>query len=60
MLIKLTRLPNGMPCLFLGKLKVYLTKWSGLDYDNLNSALYIDIGYVAVKWKKNYKGHFIT
>lgn len=59
-MFKLCRLPSGSPCLFLGKLKIYLTKcYWGLDIDNLNAALYIDFLWLRIRYKKNYNGHFI-
>lgn len=61
MLLKLCKLPSGSPCLFIGKLKIYLTKsWCRPYWDNLNSAYYLDIGCLRIKYKKDYRGHAIS
>jgi len=55
-MFKFCRLPNGSPCLFIAnKLKIYLTYWVGFDFDNLSEALYIDMGFIAIKYKKKHK-----
>lgn len=63
-MLKLTRLPNGMPAFYIGPkksfLKVYLTRYSGFSFDNLPGAIYLDLGYIAIKLKKNYVGHSIS
>lgn len=58
-MIKIVRLPSGSPAIFLGKLKIHLKKSWSLDYDNLNGAFYLEIGPIEIKYKKDYKGHFI-
>jgi hypothetical protein len=60
-MFKFCRLPSGSPCLFIAnKLKIYLTKnWLGFDFANLHGAIYIDLGYIAFKYKKKYDGHCI-
>jgi hypothetical protein len=58
-MFKVCRLPSGSPCLFLGRLKIHLTKSKYWEVMNLNSALYIEVPFIEIKWKKNYKGHSI-
>ena len=59
-MFKIRRYQYGIQFWFFNKLRIEFRKKFYFDFYKGNSSIWIDIPFVEIKIKRNYKGHFIA